>query len=710
MAPPATAAAEEDLLEVRCVGCGETLDVERGLTEFICPDCSTPQALPPELMPPPPPRRRRALPIPPRSGPASPPAPTAGAAAARLPCGSCGAMLGVPPGLARCGCPVCGAELAVDPARLRQYLLSTAAAPLVPVALPPVFRALEGRQDYPDSAVRGGRIQGHPMGHLERSQARHQNTQALLEFPDAGTDSDDIDSEMSNGINETPCRRNGFPVAARTVGAKGRHVESLNNVTCQVQAQQSDHSVHAEHPSDHTLHVGEAQNESPNRAFHRGLGHAEPIKEKTMARHSNQVTGTAIGPKSVSVEKRQVQTLKQITQDRQLKTRPRNLLRPIEQDPEHSNDNIQTEHDGAETGQLTPRLARKSTKRNLTSSNKGFGHRRSKRLSKQSAATTHYESPENESEDNEPVSPSRTMSDSQDIDEVSNDISSSSLPQHNTPHRKSNEADNPWATTKSASIPDISDPERFARYYSKIYPPEVRRALERNLNFMHPGGKEKRKRGDRGPNLCLNVWTMPEGARIRVSFNDQGQPIGDEARTLSNFLGQIARDGTVAPVTYTDWRFFPEKNKQAMMHLTNLKFELPPIGQIWSMSALGKKWKDWKGVLKHDRYDVHETDEERLADRDFRVPEEQWKLLVAYWGTEKAKAASARCKASQERHPQLKRPRIGSKSYARLHEEERQKRLNKVETSLTDISVPKDPDCSPMSMGDAPAEAVSPDQ
>ncbi|KAG2641023.1 hypothetical protein PVAP13_2KG142216 [Panicum virgatum] len=142
MDPPAAAAAaaaaeaEEDLLEVRCPGCGETLEVERGLAEFACPDCATPQALPPELMPPPPPpRRRRALPLTP-SAPAS----------ARLPCGSCGAMLGVPPGLARCGCPVCGAELAVAPARLRRYLLSVATAPLVPVSLPPVFRALEVRE------------------------------------------------------------------------------------------------------------------------------------------------------------------------------------------------------------------------------------------------------------------------------------------------------------------------------------------------------------------------------------------------------------------------------------------------------------------------------------------------------------------------------------------------------------------------------------
>lgn len=57
------------------------------------------------------------------------------------------------------------------------------------------------------------------------------------------------------------------------------------------------------------------------------------------------------------------------------------------------------------------------------------------------------------------------------------------------------------------------------------------------------------------------------------------------------------------------------------------------------MKALAKKWKDWKAVLKRERYDAHETEEERLADRDSRVPEEQWQLLVAHWGTEKAKVA-----------------------------------------------------------------------
>ena len=92
------------LLEVWCAGCGDTLEVERGLTEFACPGCATPQALPPELMAPPPRRPRRALPLPP--GPA------------RVPCGGCGAVLAVPRGMPRLlACPLCGAEVDGDGGR-----------------------------------------------------------------------------------------------------------------------------------------------------------------------------------------------------------------------------------------------------------------------------------------------------------------------------------------------------------------------------------------------------------------------------------------------------------------------------------------------------------------------------------------------------------------------------------------------------------------
>ncbi|CAM0910976.1 unnamed protein product [Alopecurus aequalis] len=100
-----------EVLEVRCAGCGETLEVEQGMTEFACPGCAMPQALPPELMPPPPPRPRRALPL--------HHSPGGGGTGRRMPCGGCGAVLSVPWGLRRITCPLCDSDLAVDGDRLR---------------------------------------------------------------------------------------------------------------------------------------------------------------------------------------------------------------------------------------------------------------------------------------------------------------------------------------------------------------------------------------------------------------------------------------------------------------------------------------------------------------------------------------------------------------------------------------------------------------
>jgi predicted RNA-binding Zn-ribbon protein involved in translation (DUF1610 family) len=136
MAPP-----PPEFVEVRCAGCGETLEVEPGLSEFACPDCGTQQALPPELMPPPPPRPRRALPIPSRrpaaAAPVPVPVPVPVPAPASLPCGACSALLSVPAGLARFACPLCSVELTVDGGRLRVYFASPPHATVSVLAPPP---------------------------------------------------------------------------------------------------------------------------------------------------------------------------------------------------------------------------------------------------------------------------------------------------------------------------------------------------------------------------------------------------------------------------------------------------------------------------------------------------------------------------------------------------------------------------------------------
>ncbi|KAI5011304.1 hypothetical protein ZWY2020_013441 [Hordeum vulgare] len=146
-------AAPPGILEVGCAGCGETLEVDHGLTEFACPDCGMAQSLPPELMPP---RPRRALPLPGRGAPYAAPVPPAPPAApARVTCGGCGSVLCMPHGLGRFACPLCGVELASFPLAAVPVVVSPTA---VPIPSPRPMNASEVQQPSSQS-TRAGMVQ-----------------------------------------------------------------------------------------------------------------------------------------------------------------------------------------------------------------------------------------------------------------------------------------------------------------------------------------------------------------------------------------------------------------------------------------------------------------------------------------------------------------------------------------------------------------------
>lgn len=196
---------------------------------------------------------------------------------------------------------------------------------------------------------------------------------------------------------------------------------------------------------------------------------------------------------------------------------------------------------------------------------------------------------------------------------------------------------------------------------------------------------KKRNSRTRGPTRCLKLWNR-EGKRIYVTTNELGQPIGDEASKLISFLGTVARDGLTAPLIYADWRAMPEPNKEKMWQQVQLKFDIDPICKDWALKSLGRKWKDWKAKLKIAHYNTHVTDEERIADRDERVPLDQWAALVSYWSSAEGEARSARNKAN--RVQQKFNHATGTKSFAaRLREEERVKRPNGKEPSRSELFV-----------------------
>nr|XP_027113251.1 uncharacterized protein LOC113731922 isoform X3 [Coffea arabica] len=82
-----------------------------------------------------------------------------------------------------------------------------------------------------------------------------------------------------------------------------------------------------------------------------------------------------------------------------------------------------------------------------------------------------------------------------------------------------------------------------------------------NMTNADHAGLERKTRG-RGPTRCLKL--LAEGMRISVTTNELGQPVGPEASKLVSFLGTLARNGNLAPLTYVDWRAVPEESKENM--------------------------------------------------------------------------------------------------------------------------------------------------
>ncbi|CAO2200974.1 unnamed protein product [Urochloa humidicola] len=255
---------DEELLEVRCAGCGDTLEVERGLTEFACPGCATPQALPPELMPPPPPRPRRALPLPLRPS-ASPPA--------RVPCGGCGAVLAVPRGMPGrlLACPLCGAEVDLDGGgrRLASHSIVQVISPPGAVALAAMSSRLPEEETI-SPVIRAGQVQvgryNVPMPFPARSVREESigsprsntRTAVYVDWARSAAVSQSIPTPvriLNETIDEHDFRKKSRPSAGPGSGLVDRvRLEHPNNVNRALQTQEG--------PSNHSMHAEEVQGEN----------------------------------------------------------------------------------------------------------------------------------------------------------------------------------------------------------------------------------------------------------------------------------------------------------------------------------------------------------------------------------------------------------------------------------------------------------------
>lgn len=76
------------------------------------------------------------------------------------------------------------------------------------------------------------------------------------------------------------------------------------------------------------------------------------------------------------------------------------------------------------------------------------------------------------------------------------------------------------------------------------------------LNYVDENGQQRR-----GKTKLADLWNLPQGQRVVVDCNTQGQPVGNEGGLLAQFLGTIARNGGICTLSHKDWRYVQKAAK-----------------------------------------------------------------------------------------------------------------------------------------------------
>ncbi|XP_057417302.1 uncharacterized protein LOC130711622 isoform X2 [Lotus japonicus] len=172
----------------------------------------------------------------------------------------------------------------------------------------------------------------------------------------------------------------------------------------------------------------------------------------------------------------------------------------------------------------------------------------------------------------------------------------------------------------------------------------------------------------------LDVWDMQVGDFIIVNLDKYGRPVGEEATTLTRFIGSVVRRPHFAPINYISWKKMPKENIDDMLEAIESKFEfVPPINDtIREMlkAELNEKWRQWKSDIKSLAYNPSKTEEE-IASKlpDDRVEPSQYRDLVHHWFSESGQKTSEINRRNRAKFEDVHC--MGTKSLPRLIDEKK---------------------------------------
>lgn len=188
---------------------------------------------------------------------------------------------------------------------------------------------------------------------------------------------------------------------------------------------------------------------------------------------------------------------------------------------------------------------------------------------------------------------------------------------------------------------------------------EARLTTETNdVNVEDTSGNATRKRTK---TQLEDIWKLPTVRRIPVEANRNGQPIGEEAQSLSSYSGVLVRAN--CPLNYKNWRKVPPGTKNHLIKLLKLKFIYPAAIDKWVNKSMAKKLGEYKCYLKGKFFDRLESVEVNLENCPPDVKLDQWQYLVDFWMSDDGKKIEKTARNS--RACQKVTHITGSKSFAR---------------------------------------------
>ncbi|CAN1159736.1 hypothetical protein LINPERHAP2_LOCUS22899 [Linum perenne] len=184
-------------------------------------------------------------------------------------------------------------------------------------------------------------------------------------------------------------------------------------------------------------------------------------------------------------------------------------------------------------------------------------------------------------------------------------------------------------------------------------------------------------------------WTVEviDGEKIVLSWA-AGIPSGHTIGFLGQFIGKVARSYKFLPVGYDEWRKVPRNFKnQAWNELVAPKFyiegrDLPAVRRYIFMD-MGKKWREGRGELIHEKYDKKKSLEWNEVNPPDGIEVTDWVRFLAYRNRLEVKEMAARNKTIRAKQGLLHH--LGMKKINRLKsemEEELQRDVSRGEVRI----------------------------